>query len=108
LVNSFDLKFGWEIDSKKANFNQGIISATLILGMTVGALSGGMLMNIGRRRAQFVNITIGIVGISITMIFNYWSILIGRFLFGFCTGSFSSTVSRYIEETIPTHLFENL
>lgn len=42
------------------------------------------------------------------MYFNYWTILVGRFIFGFATGSISSTVSRYIEETIPAHLFENL
>ena len=34
--------------------------------------------------------------------------LIGRFLFGFSTGLFSSTVPRYIEETIPTHLYDTL
>lgn len=107
MTNTFNLKFGWD-KGTDANFHEGLISGSLILGMTIGAVSGGKLMSIGRRKAQFINITIGIIGISITMIWSFPTILLGRFFFGFCTGSFSSTVSRYIEETTPSHLFENL
>ena len=102
------MKFDWGIGTTKANTYQGVISGSLIGGMTIGAVSGGKLMSIGRRKAQYVNMTVGILGICITQYWSFPTIIIGRFLFGLCTGSFSSTVSRYIEETIPTHLFENL
>ena len=69
--------------------------------MMVGAMMGGKLMQIGRRRVQFFNIVIGLVGLGITQKFSYWTLLIGRFLFGLSTGLFSSTATRYMEETVP-------
>ena len=85
-----------------------MLGTTLVLGMTLGAVTGGKLMKIGRRRAQFINIFVGLAGAGITMEFNLTTILIGRFLFGFSSGLFSSTVPRYIEETVPTSLYDTL
>ena len=34
--------------------------------------------------------------------------IFGRFMFGISTGLFTSTATRYIEETVPSHLFEKL
>ena len=76
--------------------------------MTLGALTGGKVMNIGRRNAMFVCIAIGMAGIGITMIFNFYVILIGRFLYGFSAGMFTAISPRYVEETIPIHLYESL
>ena len=53
-------------------------------------------MVIGRRKALYVSIILGIIGNSITMILNYPCIIIGRFVFGISTGLFSSIVPRYI------------
>jgi len=53
-----------------------------VLGTTIGAVSGGKLMTIGRRiPLLFCNI-IGLFGIGLTMYFNYPAFIIGRFIFG--------------------------
>jgi len=76
--------------------------------MTFGSLAGGKLMKIGRRKAQFVNISIGLVGTAMTAILNTENILLGRFLFGFSSGLLCTTIPRYVEETVPVHLFDNI
>ena len=80
----------------------------IILGNSIGALLGGILMKIGRRNALFVCLVIGILANSICIILDYYTILAGWFLFGLSTGLMSSIVPRYIEETVPIHLFENI
>ena len=76
--------------------------------MTIGALSGGKIMYIGRRRTLFLGITIGITGVCITMVWNLYTIMIGRFLFGYSSGLMSVVLPRFIEETVPLHLMEKL
>ena len=41
------------------------------------------------------------VGISITMYFNYWVIVVGRVLFGVSAGAITCILPKYIEETVP-------
>ena len=61
------------------------------------------LMKIGRRKAILISNFIGLIGLGITMVENFNVILVGRFIFGF------SVVSpRYIEETVPNHLFSTI
>ena len=40
------------------------------------------------------------------MIFNFYVILVGRFIFGFSVGAFTSVAPRYVEETVPIHLYD--
>lgn len=47
LTSCFNAKFNWS-DEANANFNQGVIGSTLVLGMTFGSLMGGKLMMFGR------------------------------------------------------------
>ena len=75
--------------------------------MTLGALSGGILMKIGRRRSLFINAVIGIVGCLITInIHSFAMILIGRVLYGFSTGLMTSITPKFIDELVPSHLYE--
>ena len=77
--------------------------------MTIGAVSGGMLMKIGRRKAVIISCSIGLLGSSISILpLNLYSILIGRFIFGISSGLLSSITPRFLEETIPNHLFDTL
>ena len=77
--------------------------------MTIGAFVGGKIMNkIGRKNTILVCVVIGIVGLGITMIFNFYTLTIGRFIFGLSCGIISITIPRFMEETIPRHLFDIL
>lgn len=76
-----------------------------MLGMTLGAVSGGVMMKIGRRKSMFVCLAIGLVGNGITFdIHSFALIIIGRFLFGISAGLYSSIVPRMFAETLPQHL----
>ena len=82
------------------------MGASIVLGMTIGAITGGVLMKIGRRRSQFICIFLGLVGVRLTLITNIWALLVGRFLFGVSVGLFSAIIPRYVEEMVPAHLFD--
>ena len=107
VTKCFNAKFGWETDSDKSLYN-AIIGTSEILGMTIGAIFGGILMKIGRRKSLIIICFIGMTGNLITFNFNLTSLLIGRFIFGFATGLTSSIVPRIIEETIPSHIYDSL
>jgi MFS family permease len=47
---------------------------------------------------------ISIVGVSITMYFNVVAFCVGRFIWGIGCGIFSVSVSRFIDEVVPSHL----
>lgn len=51
---------------------------------------------------------IGISGNLICLVFNVWAFAAGKFVFGFGTGLFCPVIPKYIEETVPAHLFEPL
>ena len=87
---------------------QAYIGSSIVLGMTMGAISGGVFMRIGRRKAVIITCIIGIVGNLITMDLSFWNLIFGRTLFGFSVGLFSSICPRFQEETIPSHLFDRL
>lgn len=76
--------------------------------MSIGALVGGKMMYIGRRKSLFISIYISMVGISITMYLNFAVIMVGRFLFGLSSGMMSAIIARYVEETVPFTLYAAL
>lgn len=85
-----------------------MLGASVVLGMTLGAVAGGILMKIGRRRSQFISIFLGLAGVGLTMIVRLWALLAGRFLFGVSVGLFSAIIPRYVEEMVPAHLFDRI
>jgi MFS family permease len=101
----FNVKFNWTTQ-KDQNRNQAIIGGAVVLGMSIGAVCGGYLMKIGRRRALLISAIIGLAGVAITFHLEFTTLLIGRFIFGLGTGLFSSICPRYIEETTPSYIYE--
>ena len=75
--------------------------------MTIGSFGGGILMSHGRRRTIILSLLIGLLGNIVTYYFNFYVIMIGRFLFGISTGIFSSTIIRFINETVPFHIADS-
>lgn len=102
----FNIKFNWN-DESTANKWESYLGSSVTLGMTIGAVGGGLLMKIGRRRAILYCCILGMIANGITIVpLNIWAILIGRFLFGLSVGFFSSICPRFIEETVPNHLYD--
>lgn len=102
-----DEKFGFDTDDKQLQAASWI-GASITLGMTLGAVSGGRIIKIGRRKTLFLSICLGILGLSITMVENFNVILVGRLIFGYSGGVMSVTAPRFVEETVPNHLFSTL
>ena len=100
-------KFDWDTQADTHKY-QGFLGASIVLGMTIGAVCGGKLMTIGRRRAILIACPIGMVGLSLTLYRNFFTFMIGRFIFGFSVGLFSTICPRFIEEIIPLHLYSNM
>ena len=106
LNECFNLKFGWSTSAEQAS-HHSMIGSSLVLGMTIGALFGGVFMRIGRWKAIFMANLLGIVGSFITITpLDYTRILVGRFLQGISVGLISSICPKMLEETIPNHLFD--
>jgi MFS family permease len=47
---------------------------------------------------------LGAFAVSLTMVLNYWMIVVGRYFFGFCCGVFSVAGPKMLDETVPIHL----
>jgi len=77
--------------------------------MTLGAVSGGVLMQIGRRRSMFIICAICICGNLITINIKSFAMLcIGRLFYGYGVGLFSSIIPKFMDENVPSHLFETV
>lgn len=82
------------------------MGGSVIFGMTFGAVSGGLLMRIGRRRSMFVSLFIGIIGNMLSINIQFLPLLIiGRVLYGYAAGLYSSIVPKMFMETVPNHLY---
>ena len=75
-----------------------------ILGTTIGAISGGTVIKMGRRKTFIWATVIGFVGVMITMFENLGAIIFGRIIYGFACGLLSIVGPRFIEETVPDNL----
>lgn len=95
-------KFGWDDD--EATLYNTIISSSAIFGVVTGSLCGGKFITGGRRKALIIFNILGAFAVSLTMVLNYWMIVVGRYFFGFCCGVFSVAGPKMLDETVPIHL----
>ena len=95
-------KFGWDNEETKLyNSWLGIIGT---LGIMIGSMCGGPFITYGRRVVIFWLIIPMSIGILLTMFEVYSTILIGRFITGFCAGIYQMCLIKAINETIPSSL----
>lgn len=67
-------------------------------------MAGGKFITRGRRFALIVFNVVAALATTLTMFLNMWTIVIGRYLFGFCCGVFSVAGPKMLDETVPIHL----
>ena len=92
-------KFDWTKDETKLNLS--LIGNMGLLGVLIGSLIGGFIIEKGRRKATiFMNIFI-YIGASISLILTVPTICIGRFICGLAAAVFSMTLMKTIYETVP-------
>lgn len=67
-------------------------------------MAGGKFITRGRRPVLIIFNVFAAIATTLTMFFNLWTIVIGRYLFGFCCGVFSVAGPKMLDETVPVHL----
>jgi len=72
------------------------------LGSALGALFGGPMMSIGRRKCILLTNILVIAGSLLCLLSNFYVFLFGRVLFGASAGLFSLFCPKYLAETAPT------
>ena len=82
-----------------------MIGSSVIVGLAAGAMFGGKIILIGRRKTMILMNLIGMVGVSMTLIENLWMLLIGRVIYGLAVGVESVCMPRYVEEYLPLHKY---
>jgi MFS family permease len=71
--------------------------------LTIGAISGGSVIKIGRKKSFIYASSIALFGTLLQMFESLPCILIGRLIYGLGCGVLSIVAPRYIEETVPDH-----
>jgi MFS family permease len=96
-------KYGWS--SKEQTFYETFIGNTPVLGMIIGRLIGSPLVNKGRFRCIIISAIVIIFAISLMLVLNIYTFLLGRLIYGLGAGLFFASGPRYIEECSPPQLF---
>ena len=103
LATLFNVKYGW--DESQQSFYQSLIGSSVIAGMATGALAGGKIIIIGRRKTIIIMNMIGIFGVAMTMVQELWMLLLGRIIYGLAIGICAVGLPRYVEEYIPLNRY---
>lgn len=81
-----------------------MIGGSIIAGCTLGALSGGFIINNGRRHGLMMACFTGIAGVTLTLLKDFKMQITGRLIYGFAAGLQSVVTPRFIEEYVPLEL----
>lgn len=102
LQDDFAVIFGWDADQQKSM--SAIITAICQLGAAFGAMGMGSFIKYGKWNLLLATNLFVISGSGIALIAHPAAIIVGRFLYGFASGSFSCIVPAYITELTPKEL----
>jgi MFS family permease len=95
----FIQKFGW--NPSQAKLYTTLISNASIVGLFVGSLLGGKVIQSGRRKAILAMNAIIFVGTGFTLVLSVPTLLFGRFICGCACGVFNICMSKSIYESVP-------
>eukprot|EP00347_Sterkiella_histriomuscorum_P013922 403362843 len=97
----FDVQFNLKNQSER-NFYHTMIGSSAVLGAVIGSLFGGKIITqFGRRKAMIYCNIFAAFFVMICMYENFYTICLGRLLYGFCGGIFQVALPRIIDETVP-------
>ena len=102
LASTFEEKY--EQFKERPTLYQSLLGSSGILGTTIGAISGGKILKIGRKNTFILASVLGFVGTSMSLVESLTWILTGRLIYGVGCGVLSIVGPRFIEETVPDRL----
>lgn len=95
-------KFGW--DETETPLYNGILSVIGLFGIMMGSIFGGPLITYGRRVCIFGLAAVMVLGVTLTLIESFPTLVIGRFITGFCGGVYQLCNIKAVQETVPSKL----
>lgn len=103
-ISSIEAQLNWAAED--VDTNKTLLSTASVLGVSIGAIIGGKIITYGRRRAVLIFDLLGIVGSCLSIISNFYVILIGRLVYGFAAGVLVTACPKIVEETVPSELMD--
>mmetsp|Transcript_22397 Transcript_22397/g.27553 ORF Transcript_22397/g.27553 Transcript_22397/m.27553 type:complete len:158 (+) Transcript_22397:138-611(+) len=105
LATELNSKYGWTTDSEKA-LNQALVGSSIVVGLSCGALCGAKVIPIGRRKTMLIFNVMGVFGVAICMVENFYMLLLGRIIYGFAVGVESVAMPRFLDEVVPLRIYD--
>ena len=93
------LQLNWS--DKEAELNNSIIAFVEVFGITAGSFAANLFVEYGRRKTIIICNLIIILATIMTLILNFWLIVIGKLIFSICAGLILIATNIYINETVP-------
>ena len=84
-----------------------LLTSSSIVGLSIGCLAGGLIIQGGRRRTIIQFNALGIVACALCAVNQFEVICVGRLIFGLVAGAIITASAKTIEETVPVHLLSN-
>jgi len=89
------------INGWNASETETAVAAMTAVGLGIGSFFGGFLVSKGKREMIIMMNIIGAIGTSITLIDDFYAIIIGKAVFAIATGVLLVAAPLMLEETIP-------
>ena len=99
-------QLNWGNDQPTIDFLTTVLSTSSIVGLALGNIFGGDFVKDGRRTTLINFNWIGLIATFFTLYLNFWSMCVGRCVFGFSCGVMVSTVPKILDETVPARLLD--
>ena len=103
VTDTLNQKYGWTTEHEKS-LHQSLIGTSIVVGMAIGAFTAGKVIPYGRRLSMMLANMIGIIGVCLTLIQNFYLLLLGRIIWGFSAGAQGVVSIRMIGEFVPEHM----
>ena len=81
-----------------------MVTAVVPIGGIIGALLGSKIATIGRRNALILLSIVCTFGSFLTIVLNFYTMIIGRLIFGFACGGYSVVVPLFVSEIAPVSI----
>ena len=96
------LQLNWT--DSEAEFNNSAIAFVEAFGITAGSFLANAVVAYGRRKTIIICNVILIAFTALTLIQNFWCIIIGKLIMSICAGTILIAANLILEETVPRQL----
>ena len=83
-----------------------MLSTSALLGIAIGNIFGGDFVKNGRRKTIIQFNILGLIGTLFTLVLDFYSMCLGRMIFGFASGILSCATPKMLDEVIPAKMMD--